>query len=100
MSVMIETEALEDFYKHKFDGIPANIQSQVGDFNVFKIEDTNCEQGGTTIKYARRDFYKICLITGSNLFHYADKTIQINGPALIFFNPQVPYQWESLTAEN
>ena len=93
-------ETLEEFYKHKFSGIPANTQQEIGDFNVFVIEDTVSPSGEVTIKYARRDFYKISLITGENLFHYADKTLHVKGTSLIFFNPKTPYRWEAVSATN
>lgn len=97
---MTETETLEEFYKHKFSDTPDNVQREIGDFNVFVVEDIISPEGEVTVKYARREFYKISLITGSNLFHYADKTIKIEGTSLLFFNPQVPYKWESLSKEN
>lgn len=97
---MIEKETLEDFYRHKFAGTSPDIHKETGDFNVFVIEDILGPQGQVEVKYARRDFYKISLITGSNLFHYADKTVRVDGSSLIFFNPQVPYQWESLSKDN
>jgi AraC family transcriptional regulator, transcriptional activator of pobA len=97
---MAQTETLEEFYRHKFSGTPANIQREIGDFNVFVIEDCINPAGEVTIQYARRDFYKISLITGDNLFHYADKTLHVKGTSLIFFNPQVPYQWETLSQGN
>lgn len=93
-------ESLEEFYKSKFSELPESSSQPIGDFNVFVIEDVVSPQGEVTIKYTRRDFYKICLITGSNLFHYADKTIQIEGTSLIFFNPQTPYKWEALSKES
>lgn len=97
---MSTMETLEEFYKHKFSGIPANTQQEIGDFNVFVIEDTVLPSGEVTIKYARRDFYKISLITGENLFHYADKTLHVKGTSLIFFNPKTPYRWEAVSATN
>jgi len=97
---MVTLETLEEFYKHKFSGIPANIQREIGDFNVFAIEDTVSQNGEISIKYARRDFYKISLITGENLFHYADKTLHVRGTSLIFFNPRTPYRWEPISATN
>ena len=97
---MSTMETLEEFYKHKFSGIPANVQHEIGDFNVFVIEDTVSPSGEVTIKYARRDFYKISLITGENLFHYADKTLHVKGTSLIFFNPKTPYRWEPVSATN
>jgi len=97
---MSTTETLEEFYKHKFSGTPANAQHEIGDFNVFVIEDTVLPSGEVTIKYARRDFYKISLITGENLFHYADKTLHVKGTSLIFFNPKTPYRWEAVSPAN
>jgi len=97
---MNDTETLEEFYKQKIANTSGNTQKAIGDFNAFVVEDVVNPEGAVTIKYARRDFYKICLITGSNLFHYADKTIKIDGTCLIFFNPQTPYKWESLSKEN
>ncbi|MCX6216323.1 helix-turn-helix transcriptional regulator [Spirosoma sp.] len=52
------------------------------------------DQGTAPIQYSRRDYYKVSLIRGDNLYHYADKSIRVNGAALLFFNPQVPYNWE------
>ncbi|GGN06234.1 AraC family transcriptional regulator [Dyadobacter beijingensis] len=97
---MASTETLEEFYQHKFSGTPANIQREIGDFNVFVVEDSVNPQGQVTVPYARRDFYKISLITGDNLFHYADKTLHVKGTSLIFFNPNVPYRWETLAEGN
>ena len=97
---MAETESLEDFYKHKFVGISGDAQKAIGDFNVFVMEDIVTPEGHSTIEYARRDFFKISLVTGSNLYHYADKTIKIDGTALLFFNPRVPYKMECAAGEN
>jgi AraC-like DNA-binding protein len=97
---MTVTESLEEFYRHKFSGTPSNVQQEIGDFNVFDIEKSVTPAGEVTIKYARRDFYKISLITGENLFHYADKTLHVKGSSLMFFNPRVPYRWEPISKEN
>jgi len=92
---MPETESLEDFYRHKFNGMPENLQRDVSHFNVFRTEDTT-GPGCTPPRYARRDFYKISLIRGKNRYHYADKSIDIDGTTLIFFSPNIPYTWEPL----
>ncbi|WP_309918534.1 MULTISPECIES: helix-turn-helix transcriptional regulator [unclassified Arcicella] len=94
---MSTTETLEDFYQHKFNYLPENLKQDLGHFNVFRLED--CIAGGTPINYSRRDFYKVSLIRGRNIYHYADKSIEIDGPTLIFFNPQVPYTWELISGE-
>jgi AraC family transcriptional activator of pobA len=49
--------------------------------------------------YSRRDFYKICLVTGNSLVHYADKSIEFNGTVLFFANPHIPYSSEMLAKE-
>ncbi len=41
--------------------------------------------------YSRRDFYKICLVSGHSLIHYAGKSIEMNGDFLFFGNPHIPY---------
>jgi AraC-like DNA-binding protein len=46
--------------------------------------------------YARRDFYKISLVTAPVKIHFADRGIEVNQPALMFNNPMVPCAWEPL----
>lgn len=41
--------------------------------------------------YGRRDFYKVCLISGHTLLSYADRNIDIDGTFLFFGNPHIPY---------
>jgi len=95
---MSKTETIEDFYQKKFKFLPENLQKEVGHFNVFRTE--NClADGRTPISYNRRDYYKVALIRGHNLYHYADKSVEINGTALMFFNPLVPYTWELLSGK-
>lgn len=91
-------ESIEDFYKQKFNYLPDNLKQDLGYFNVFRIEDCY-KDGAAPISYSRRDFYKISLSRGKNVFHYADKSLEVDGTALIFFNPQVPYTVESLSDE-
>lgn len=95
---MANRETLEDFYQHKFNWLPDNLKQDIGHFNVFRIEDT-LAPGATPIHYARRDFYKISLVRGRTVYHYADKSIETDGTALMFFNPNVPYTYESLNDE-
>lgn len=49
--------------------------------------------------YSRRDFYKICLITGRTTIHYVDKSVALddNETFLFFANPHIPYSSEVLT---
>jgi AraC family transcriptional activator of pobA len=94
--MLTKTETIEDFYKHKFDYLPVSFRQDVGHFNVFCLEDC-LGPNAKPVQYSRRDFYKISLIRGRNIYHYADKSIEVNGPTLMFFNPQVPYTWEPLS---
>ena len=91
---MAQTETIEEFYKNKFNWLPDNLSQDIGHFNVFRIEDCY-GPNALPVKYSRRDFYKISLFRGKTIYHYADKSIEVDGTTLIFFNPQVPYTIES-----
>lgn len=53
------------------------------------------ESGRKVLPYSRRDYYKIWVTKGYGKIHYATRTIELTGPALIFSNPVVPYSYES-----
>ncbi|EDM38914.1 putative AraC family transcriptional regulator [Pedobacter sp. BAL39] len=91
------TESLEEFYRHKFTDLSENLRKDIGQFNVFRIED-RIRSGASTPTYIRRDFFKIMLFRGDNVFHYGDKSIPVSGNTLLFFNPKVPYTYEPLRA--
>lgn len=44
--------------------------------------------------YNRKEFYKICINTGTHKIHYADRTYETEGSVLFFGNPYTPYSWE------
>lgn len=92
------TESLEEFYKYKFNDHSENFKKDIGQFNVFRIED-RLRSGTTSPTYIRRDFFKIMLFQGTNVFHYGDKSIAVTGNTLLFFNPQVPYTYDPLSAD-
>lgn len=89
---MQKTETLEEFYKRKVNRLPQFFTKQVGHFNVFRLSDF-----AGRAPYSRRDFYKISLVIGKNRFHYADKSIEVDKAALMFFNPNIPYSCEPLS---
>ncbi|MCW3467222.1 helix-turn-helix domain-containing protein [Chitinophaga nivalis] len=95
---MPQTESLQEFYQQKLNQVPENLQQEIGHFNVFRMKDCVVDNH-LTVNYSRRDFYKVSLNTGHYLFHYADKTLEVKGPTLMFFSPQVPYSWEALTPD-
>lgn len=89
------TETLEDFYRKKFNVTHEGLNSQLGHFNVFTLEECIHQP----VQYSRRDFYKISLMRGDYLYHYGDKSLEVSGSTLMFFNPQVPYTFETLTSD-
>ena len=89
------TESIEDFYKNKMLGIPDDLQKGVGHFNVFRRKDC-IGPHGVPVVYTRRDFYKISMTRGHHLYHYAEKSLEADGPSLLFFNPRVPYTYEAV----
>lgn len=92
----MQTQTLEEFYQSKTIAVPANLKKEVGHFNVFTLED---HLGENAPRYSRRAFYKISLSRGRGFYHYADKTTEVSGTTLAFFNPQVPYTWHSLSKD-
>src|SRR5690349_4455762 len=92
---MTKLQTLEDFYQQKIHWMPDNLQQDIGHFNVFRLDDY-VGPSACHLPYSRKDFYKITLVTGRSNYHYADKTIEIRGNALLFANPMVPYDWEPL----
>lgn len=88
---------LQTFY-NAIDKSPATIGNEVGHFNIFKIEDILLPKN-KQVSYSRRDFFKVSLITGHNILHYADQSIEINGSALVFTNPLIPYFWEKISEQ-
>jgi AraC family transcriptional activator of pobA len=97
---MKKAETLSEFYESKFNlEAPREVQQGVGHFNVFRLEDC-AAPGSKPVAYTRRDYYKVCLIRGEHLYHYADKSLVVNGTTLMFFNPKVPYTFQQLTPDS
>jgi AraC-like DNA-binding protein len=92
---MGKIESIEEFYNRKFGWLPDNLRSEIGHFNVFRLEPFTGDKG-QPVPYKRRDFYKIMLVIGNSKVHYADKVVEIQKQALSFSNPQIPYMWEHL----
>jgi len=90
---MRKVETIEEFYKRKFEGVPDNIRSEIGHFNVFKL-DPFVGSNAKPVPYTRRDYFKIMLVIGNYRMHYADEAIGIQKQALVFSNPQIPYSCE------
>jgi AraC family transcriptional activator of pobA len=87
---------LENFYKNFPNQEPETSAKGIGHFNIFNIEDI-LTPNGSKLTYSRRTFYKVSLVIGHSKIHYADRCIEVNGSALVFTNPQVPYFWERIS---
>jgi len=87
---------LESFYKETSSLLPEGVHTDVGHFNVFKIDEfmARTRVGSKTVMpYNRRTYYKISLIRGRNKAEYADKVIEIEKNALLFATPKIPYHY-------
>ncbi|MCF0054267.1 AraC family transcriptional regulator [Dyadobacter sp. CY356] len=88
------SNSIDDFYKRATATLPEDISKEIGHFNVFEIEKLFDKKTGTRIMpYSRRSYYKISFLQGKNRAEYADKVININGSALLFATPKIPYHW-------
>jgi AraC family transcriptional activator of pobA len=87
--------SLEAFYQQKIHWLPDNLRQDIGHFNVFRLDDFVGPRA-CNLPYSRKDFYKITLVSGRSNYHYADRSIEVRGHALLFSNPLVPYEWEPL----
>lgn len=73
---------------------PDDNNTGTGHFNILNVEDLIINGKPKSSSYSRRSFYKVSLIEGKCLVHYADRSIAVDGHALVFTNPSVPYKWE------
>lgn len=76
------------------DSSDFNAELKLKGFKAYEIDSTE----SIVRNYNRKDFYKICLNTGKNIIHYADKSFETNGPVLFFGNPHIPYSWEIVSS--
>lgn len=97
LCVVNKSESLQEFYDRLKTirpdiTIPSlGMVNDIGHFGVFRRAPI-C--AATTSPYSRRDFYKISLIIGQGILHYPNEKIEVNGRALLFTNPSIPYSWE------
>ncbi|WP_353184207.1 AraC family transcriptional regulator [Parapedobacter lycopersici] len=89
----MDIETFEDFYRNKFNITATGVKPDLGQFNVFPM---NCATHKKPIRYSRKDYYKISFLHGHYAIHYADKSFEVQGTTLLFFNPQVPYTFEAI----
>jgi AraC-like DNA-binding protein len=91
----MEFTSLDGFYKETTVLIPEGINKEIGNFNIFKVDElaAQIKKKPGTMPYNRRAYYKISLISGRNKAEYADKEIDIEKNALLFATPKIPYHW-------
>jgi AraC-like DNA-binding protein len=97
---MSNFETIADFYRYKSLNQPENLDREVGHFNAFSMDELAAPAPShQPMRYVRRDYYKISLMRGHAIYHYADKSLEISGPTLLFFNPRVPYTVEFINPD-
>jgi AraC-like DNA-binding protein len=79
---------IDGFYEER--GLYQKLNNE---FNVFANEEY-CNDPHI---YSRRDFYKISLLLGKSRLSLHHQDIEINRPALIFFNPFTPFEWKPVS---
>ncbi|MBW3374618.1 helix-turn-helix transcriptional regulator [Hymenobacter norwichensis] len=80
-------QAITDYYQRYGRGEPATSQ-----ITAYRIEDVVTDDA---FPHVRRDFYKIKLLCDAQgILSYADQRVAVQGCALIFVNPLIPYAWE------
>lgn len=87
---MKRIETIQAFYDHRQIGLKPDKQ-----FNVFENGDY-CKE---PLVYNRRDFYKVALLLGKCRLSWQGEEMLINRPALVCYNPQIPYAWTPLEDE-
>jgi len=96
---MSKPEGLPEFYQHHFQYTPDTRPTDLEQVNVFRLEESLI-LGSEPVQFSRRDFYKIALLRyGHSAYQYTDQSIEAIGPALLFFNPQIPYTRQLLSEE-
>ena len=86
---MPSRESIAEYYQRYGQGTP-----NAGQVSAYRIEDFAPTD---SFPHLRRDFYKIKLLCNAQgIISYADKTVAVQQPALIFANPLIPHAWERL----
>ncbi|MEH6309170.1 AraC family transcriptional regulator [Olivibacter sp. CPCC 100613] len=85
-------QTIADYYNtHSF--VSSIDTKEVGRFDVFKTEQYN-RAVSAPIPFGKKEYFKICIIEGDSIIHYADKSVPIKNRALFFGNSFIPYNWE------
>lgn len=79
--------------ENEIQTIDYNSELKLKGFKAYEIES----ERKVVRTYNRKDFYKICMNTGKNIIHYADKSFETGGTILFFGNPHIPYSWQIIS---
>ncbi len=82
--MLVTTQSLEEFYQQKFNWLPENLSRISGILMISGWKTSTSQAVITALSNMRAGLYKINLVRGRNIFHYADKSIEINGTTLTF----------------
>lgn len=89
---MDAVETLLQYYHNTKKETPTGLNYPQGNTSHFNIlESESCLN---TFPFMRRDYYKICLVDNSLTYQYGDRAVEIDGPCLVFSNPNIPYALE------
>ena len=96
MKKMAKPETIEEYYASRPFLAAKGTGEDAAHFNIFRIGDPAVQD--IPNQFGRKDFFKICIISGNSLIHYADRTFEVKEHGLLFANPQIPYNWEPLSS--
>ena len=85
---MNKREDISGFYERIEYPAQERVRADKPHINVF--ERASCINA---TPFARRDYYKVTLILGTGKLDYANQSVFIDRPALVFSNPMIPYNW-------
>lgn len=97
--VMTKPETLEEYYAKRPFLKTSDLSKSTEHFNIIPIEKQKQLEDNSVVSFGRKDYFKICLISGNSKIHYADKSFEILEHGLLFANPLIPYDWEAIAGK-
>ena len=97
MSNNIKKQSWYEFSSHMLETNPEHSGDEIPSFKVFRRDDSR-QNFSKEVPIAHRNFFKICYFTGHTKIHLGNKTMEVQKRGLFFGNPQIPYNWEYLEA--
>lgn len=97
--VMTKPETLEEFYSNRPFLKTSDLLKDPDHFNIISIEKQKQFEGNEAVSFGRKNYFKICLVSGNSKIHYADKSFEIFEHGLLFANPLIPYDWEAISGD-